>query len=85
MTKQRIQIENLKIRLPRSAASNAREIAGELGHAILRGIAESVNGRTGEIRIDEVSAGRIRVADGAGAIRERAAAGIMAGVRKKLG
>ena len=85
MAKQRIQIENLKIRLPRGAASNAREIAGGLGRAILRGIAESVNGKTGEMRIDEVSVGRIRGADGAGAIQERAAAGIMAEVRKKLG
>lgn len=85
MTKQRVQIEHLKIRLPRSAASNAREIAGGLGRAILRSIAESVNGKTGEMRIDAVSAGRIHGADGAGAIQARAAAGIMAEVRKKLG
>jgi len=65
MTKRRVHIENLKIRIPGSAAGQARNIAGGLGREILREIAESTAGKTGAKSIGELSAGKIRVSGGA--------------------
>jgi hypothetical protein len=67
MTKRKVHIENLKIRIPGSAAGQARNIAGGLGREILREIAESTAGKTGAKSIGEVSAGNVRVSGGAGA------------------
>jgi hypothetical protein len=66
MTKRKVHIENLKIRIPGSAAGQARDIAGGLGREILREIAESTAGKTGAKSIGELSAGKIRVSGGGG-------------------
>jgi hypothetical protein len=67
MTKRKVHIENLKIRIPGSAAGQAQNIAGGLGREILREIAESTAGETGAKSIGEISAGKIRLSGGAGA------------------
>ena len=66
MTKRKIHIENLKIRIPGAAAGQARDIAGGLGREILREIAESTGGKTGAKSIGELSAGNVRVSGSAG-------------------
>jgi hypothetical protein len=65
MTKRKVHIENLKIRIPGSAAGQARDIAGGLGREILREIAEATAGKTGAKSIGELSAGKVRVSGGA--------------------
>jgi hypothetical protein len=67
MSKRKVHIENLKIRIPGSAAGEARDIAGGLGREILREIAESTAGKTGAKSIGELSAGKVRVSGGGGA------------------
>ena len=69
MTKRRIHIEHLKIRLPRSAVGEARNIADGLGREILQGLAESTAARTGAKRIEGVSAGKLTTAGDTGASR----------------
>lgn len=66
MTKRSIHIENLQIRLPHSAAGQAGNFAGGLGREILQGIGEATAGRTGTKKIDEISAGNIKISVGAG-------------------
>jgi hypothetical protein len=67
MTKRKVHIENLRIRIPGSAAGQARDIAGGLGREILREIAESTAGKTGAKSIGELSTGKVRVSGGADA------------------
>jgi hypothetical protein len=66
MTKRKVHIENLRIRIPAAAAGQARNIAAGLGRELLREIAESTAGKTGSKSIDEISAGKVRVSGGAG-------------------
>jgi len=85
MAKRRIHIENLRIRLPREMAGSARSLAGGLGHEIMKSIADVSHGQTGEMRIDQISAGNIRAAGTAADIQQRAAAGVSVEVIKRLG
>ena len=85
MAKRRIHIENLRIRLPRGMAGSARSLAGGLGREIMKSIADASRGKTGEVQIDQISAGNIRAAGSAADIQKRAAAGISAEVNKRLG
>lgn len=64
MTKRSIHIENLQIRLPHAAAGDARNFAGGLGREILHGIGEASMGRIGTKKIDEISAGKIKISGG---------------------
>jgi hypothetical protein len=66
MTKRKVHIENLRIRIPGAAAGQARNIAGGLGREILREVAESTAGKIGTKSIGELSAGKIKVSGGAG-------------------
>lgn len=87
MSKRNIHIDRLEIRLPRRAAGSAREIAGGLGNDILRNLSETNIERRGDIRIENVSAGKI-VSTGrtdAESIRNRAAERISAEIAKRLG
>ena len=85
MAKQRIHIENLRIRLPRGMAGNARSIAGGFGCEIIKSIADVSRGKTGERRIDKISAATIKTAGGEADIRKRAAEEISTEVKKRLG
>jgi hypothetical protein len=85
MAKRRIHIENLRIRLPRAMAGSARSLAGGLGREIMASIADASRGKTGEMRIDQISVENIKAAGGAAAIQKRAAAGISAEVNQRLG
>ena len=85
MAQQRIHIEHLQLRLPRGMAGHARSMARSFGYAIMRSIAAASRGKTGEMRIDRISATTIRTADGEAHIRQRAAEDISAQVRKRLG
>jgi hypothetical protein len=83
MSKRNIHIDRLQIRLPRSAAGSAREIAGNLGNDILRNLSEATSGRRGSMRIEEVSAGKIKDT-GADGIRKQAAKRIAAELKKRF-
>jgi hypothetical protein len=85
MAKQRIHIENLRIRLPRGMAGNARSIAGGFGCEIMKNIADALRGKTGEMRIDNISTATIKTTGGEVDIRRRAAEEIAAEVKKRLG
>lgn len=50
--------------MPRGSAAQARTIAGGLGMEILRSIAISGSQMSGEKRIDELSAGTVKVVGG---------------------
>lgn len=86
MSKRNIHIDRLQIRLPRTAAASSREIAGGLGNDILQGLSKATLGRRGDLRIEEVSAGRIVSAGRADAegIRKQAAERIAAEIAKRL-
>lgn len=60
MTKSRIHIENLRIKLPRSMRNDARAAGASIAHEVAHRLAGVATGRTGMIRIDEVSAGRVK-------------------------
>jgi len=64
MSRRKIHVENLKIRLPRSAGASARAIAGGLGREILQGIADATRHKTGTKRIGELSTGKITISRG---------------------
>jgi len=64
MRRRKVHIENLKIRLPQSAGSSARAIAGGLGREILKGIADATRNKAGTKRIGELSAGKITISRG---------------------
>lgn len=66
MVKRKVHIENLKIRLPQSAAGQARAIAGGLGRDILREVAEATRDKTGTKRIGKIASGKVKVSGGAG-------------------
>lgn len=61
MAKQRIHVSNLKIRLPRSAARDARSIAENIGREILKNIAGDGRPRSGAI--GDVAIGGIKMSD----------------------
>lgn len=85
MAKQRIHIENLQISFPRGMAGSARSLAGGLGREIMKSIADASRGKTGEMRIDQISAQNINAAGSAADIQKRAAAEISAAVSKRFG
>lgn len=55
MSKRRIHIGSLSIKLPSSSDGSARAIAGQIGHEILTEIAESTRNRTGREKIDTLT------------------------------
>lgn len=83
MSKRSIHIDRLQIRLPRSAAGIAREIAGNLGRDILRNVSEATSGRGGSVRIGEISGGKITGSSTA-SIRKQAAERIAAEIAKRF-
>lgn len=54
MQKNRIHVDRLKIRLPRSMAGDARRIAGNIGREMMRKLADGVAPQTGAHRIDQL-------------------------------
>ena len=56
MSRSRIHIENMTIRLPRSMKNDPRRVAGDVGREVLTQLAETLDGRTGTHRVDSVSA-----------------------------
>lgn len=83
MSKRNIHIERLQIRMPRGAAGQAREIAGSLGNEILRKLSETTGGRSGDLRVDEISAGKI-ANTGAAGVRKAAAERIADEIAKRF-
>jgi hypothetical protein len=86
MSKRNIHIDRLQIRLPPKAAGFAREIAGGLGNDILRNLSDTTRGRSGDLRVDEVSAGPIKSIGrpDAEGIRKQAADRIAAEIAKRF-
>ena len=84
MSNRNIQIGQLKIRLPHSAAGSARQIASGLGRAILRGVAEATRGHHGAMRITEVSVGKITAMGGSESLQKQIARRVTAEVMKRF-
>jgi hypothetical protein len=61
MKKRRVHISKLNIRLPHGASANAKNIAGEIGRAILQNVGESVRGLDRNAAIDGISIDGIRI------------------------
>jgi hypothetical protein len=66
MAKSRIHIENLRIRLPRGMRHQASAVGRSIAHDVASQIAAATSGRTGAIRIGEISAGRVKNVSHAG-------------------
>lgn len=81
MADRSIHIGNLQIRLPRSAAGQAQEVAARLGRDILRSLGESAIKKTGKIEIGTLPAVTIGISDVASA-GSRVAAQAMGGSNK---
>lgn len=67
MTKRRIHIDSLSLRLPHSARGSARGLAASIGREILVELAETTRDGTGKMRVDAIS---LNVKDAARAPRE---------------
>lgn len=66
-------------------AGSASEIAGGFGREIVKSIADASCGRTGAVRIDEISAAKIKASGSEADIRNHAAMQVSAELKKKLG
>ena len=66
MAKSRVHIENLRIRLPRAVRHQASSVGRSIAHDVASQIATATSGRTGAIRIGEISASRVKNIDRAG-------------------
>ncbi len=55
MSKRRIHIDSLSIRLPQSSRGSERAIAGQIGREILTGIAEATHNRTGAKKVNALT------------------------------
>ena len=66
-------------------AGSARSLAGGLGREIMKSIGDASRDKTGEMQIDQISAGNIKATGSAADIQKRAAAGAAAEVNKRLG
>jgi len=85
MGTQNIHIGKLKLRLPRSAAGSARQVAQGLGLEILRSLAESPRAGRGTIRIGEISAGKITAGSGgAQGMQKQTAGHVVAGIKRQI-
>ncbi len=65
MTKRKIHIGNLRLRLPASVASSAQQFAGGIGHHVLERVAALTQESFGTARIEELSVGKITSPRGA--------------------
>jgi hypothetical protein len=77
MAKSRVHIENLRIRLPRGMRHQASAVGRSIAHEVASHIATATSGRTGAIRIDEVSAGRMKSVDDAGELAAKKVGGML--------
>ena len=77
MSKSRIHIENLRIRLPRSMRHQASAIGRSIAHDIASDVANATSDRTGAIRIGEISAGRVKNVDRAGELAAKKVGGML--------
>lgn len=84
MSKQRIHISNVTVRLPRSASrlmGDPKKCASGIGQEIAKHIGEATQGHSGTVKIDRLSLGKIRMDGGAGGLHiqvgKRAASKIM--------
>lgn len=87
MTKRRIHISNLTVRLPRSAGhlmSDPRKLASDVGQEIVKHIAEATQGHSGTLRIDRLSSGKIRIGRHAGAMHTQIGKQVASKVMKIL-
>lgn len=67
MSRRKIHIGNLRIRLPRSQASEAKNVTNGLGNEILRQTAEMQTRKSGNQRIESLDVGEIRISGGVSA------------------
>ena len=77
MTRSRIHIEKLRIRLPRGMRHQATAVAHSIARDVTSHIAAAADERTGAIRIDEVSAGRVKSVADAGEMAAKKVNGIL--------
>lgn len=85
MIRRKIHISNLKIKLPRAMAGDAKSIAAGIGNEVMRNIAVAAAGKTGSIRIDEISAGKFSASSGASAIQKEVGARVANAAIKNIG
>jgi hypothetical protein len=77
MARSRIHIEKLQIRLPRGSRHQATAVARSIAHDLTSHIVAAANGRTGAIRIDEISTGRVKSVADAGETAAKKVGGIL--------
>lgn len=77
MAKSRVHIENLRIRLPRGMRHQASAVGHSIAHDVATHIAAATSGRTGAIRIGEISAGRVKNIDRAGELAAKKVGGML--------
>lgn len=60
MTKRRISIDNLRIKLPRSMRHDAHSIASSMGNDVARSLANAASAKAGNVLVDEIAVGRVQ-------------------------
>jgi hypothetical protein len=86
MSKQKLHIDNIQIRIPQRAATQSRALAAGLGRALLQAMAQSAPQNNGIKSIAEIDAGKIKTnpADNTERLQQRLAGGVAAALRKKF-
>jgi len=77
MAKRRVHIESLRVRLPRGMRHQASAVGRSIAHDVASHIATATSGRSGAIRIDEISAGRVGNIDRAGEVAAKKVDGML--------
>jgi hypothetical protein len=77
MAKSRVHIESLRIRLPRGMRHQASAVGSSIAQDVASHIANATSGRTGAIRIDEISAGHVKNVSRAGELAAKKVGGML--------
>lgn len=80
MTKRRVHIGNLQIRMTRTASSDPARVAAEIGREVMNAAAHLSKGKTGRIELKEMPIGRVAMSDNVGKKVASAFAGKLDGV-----
>lgn len=66
MTKRRVHIGNLQIKMTRTASGDPARVAAEIGREVMNAAAHFSKGKTGRIELKEMPVGRVTMSDNVG-------------------
>ena len=84
MSKQKLHIDKIHIRIPQRTAGQSRVLAAGLGHELLQAMAQSASQNNGIKSIAKIDMGKIKInpADNTERLQQSMAKGVAAALRK---